>query len=110
MWIKKNIILPHQLTNIEIQQYYENEPTFNGFFSRDNLPKTIKNGAYGINCDKYADVRTHWIALFCNKSEIVYFDSFGAEHVPEEIKEFIRNKNIKPNIFREQANNSIMIG
>ena len=110
MWIKKYIILPHQLTNIEVQQYYENEPTFNGFFSRDDLPKTIKNGAYVINCDKYADVRTHWIALFCNKSEIVYFDSFGAEHVPEEIKEFIRNKNIKPNIFRGQANNSIMFG
>ena len=41
----------------------------------------------------------HLIALFCNKSEIVFFDSFGVEHVPEEIKEFIRNKNIIANIF-----------
>ena len=48
--------------------------------------------------------------LFCNRSEIVYFDSFGVEHNPEEIKEFIGNKNIKANIFRVQANNSTMCG
>ena len=40
----------------------------------------------------------------------MYFDSFGVEHIPEEIKEFVGNKNIKANIFREQANNSIMCG
>ena len=48
------------------------------------------------------------IALFCKK--IVYFDSFGVEHIPKEIKEFIGNKNIKANIFRVQANNSVMCG
>ena len=53
---------------------------------------------------------THWIDLFFKRSEIVYFDSFGVEHVPEEIKEFIGNKNIKANIFRVQANNSVMCG
>ena len=63
-----------------------------------------------INLDEYKDVGTHWIALFCNRSEIVYFDSFGVEHILEEIKEFIRNKNIKANIFRIQANNSILYG
>ena len=44
------------------------------------------------------------------KNGIVYFDSFGVEHIPEEIKEFIGNKNIKANIFRVQANNSVMCG
>ena len=72
--------------------------------------KKIKDRAYVINLDEYADVGTHWIALFCNRSEIVYFDSFGVEHVPKEIKEFIGNKNIKANIFRVQANNSVMCG
>ena len=38
------------------------------------------------------------------------FDSFSVEHIPEEIKEFIGNKNIKDNIFRVQSNNSIMCG
>ena len=52
----------------------------------------------------------HCIALFCKKNEIIYFDSFGVEHIPEEIKEFIKNKNIKGNIFRIQANNSVMCG
>ena len=45
-------------------------------------------------------VGTHWIALFCTEIEVIYFDSFGVEHIPEEIKELIRNKNIKTNIFR----------
>ena len=38
---------PHPLTNFEIQKYYQNEPGFNGAYSRDNLPK-IKDGAYAI--------------------------------------------------------------
>ena len=77
---------PHPLTNFEIQKYYENEPRYNDVYSRDNLPKKRKNGAYVINLDEYADVDTHWIALFCNKSGIAYFDSFCVEHAPEEIK------------------------
>ena len=89
---------PHLLTNFEIQKH-QNEPRFNGVFSRNNLPKKIKDGAYVINLDEYADVGTYWIALFCNSNEIVYFYSFGVEHVPEEIKEFVGNKNIKANIF-----------
>ena len=97
-------MLTHPLTNFEIQRYYEKEPRFNGVYSRNNLPKKIKDGAYVINLDEYADVGTHWIALFCNKNEIVYFDSFGVENVPEEIKEFIGNKNIRANIFGVQAN------
>ena len=44
------------------------------------------------------------------KKRIFYFDSFGVEHIPEEIKKFIGNRNIKANIFRVQANNSVMCG
>ena len=70
----------------------------------------IKDGAYVVNLDEYVDVGTHWIALFCKRNEIVYFDSFGVEHVPKEIKEFVENKNIRANIFQVQSNNSIMCG
>ena len=52
---------PHPLTNFEIQKYYQNEPRFNGVYSRNSLPKKIKDGAYVINIDEYADVGTHWI-------------------------------------------------
>ena len=95
---------PHPLTN------FENEPRFNGVSSRGNLLKKIKDGAHVTNHDEYKDIGAHWIALFCKRNEIVYFDSFGVEHIPEEIKEFIGNKNIKANIFRIQANNSVMCG
>ena len=104
------LMRPHPLTNFEIQKYYENKPRLIRVFSRDNIPKKIKNGPYVINLDEYEDVSTHWIALFCNRSEIVYFDSFGVEHVPEEIKEFVGNRNIIANIVRAQANNSVMCG
>ena len=85
----------HPLKNFEIQRYYQNEPRFNGVFSRNNLPLKIKNGAYVINLDEYADVGTYWIVSFCNRNQIVYFDIFGVEHVSEEIKKFVENKNIK---------------
>ena len=78
--------------------------------SRDNLPKTTKNRAYLINLDEYADVGTHWIALYVKDSEITYFDFFDVEHVPKENKKFIEHKNIKTNIFRIQADTSIMCG
>ena len=101
---------PYPLTNFEIQKYYQNETRFNGVYCRDNLPK-IKDGAYIINLDEYSDIGTHWIALWVNNSNnITYFDSFGVEHIPEEIKAFIGNKNINTNIFRIQANDSIMCG
>ena len=86
---------PHPLTNFEIQKCYQNETRFNGVYFRNNLPKKIKDGTYVINLDEYADVGTHWIASFCRKSVNVYFNSFGVEYVPEEIKEFIGNNTKK---------------
>ena len=65
------LIPPHPLTNFEIQKYYKNEPRFNGVFSRNNLPKKIKDGVYIINLDEYGDVSTHWIALFCKKMKLL---------------------------------------
>ena len=91
--LKKFLTLPpHSLTNFEIQEYYQNEPRFNGVFSRDNLPNNIKNGAYVINLDEYHDIGTHWIALYVNNKTLTYFDSFGVEHIPREIMKFIARK------------------
>ena len=110
LWIEKISISRHPLTNIEIQKYCQNESRFNEVYSRDNLPKKIKNGACVINLDEYADVETHWIALYALNNDITYFDSFGVEHVPKEVKKSIGNKNLQTNIFKIQANSSIMCG
>ena len=91
-------------------KYYENESRFNGLYSRDNLPNKIKDGAYVINLDEYSDMGTHWTALYVKNNVVTYFDSFGAEHIPKEIKTFIKNRNIKTNIFSMQAYDSIMCG
>ena len=56
------MIPPHPLTIFGIQAYDQNEPRFNGAFSKDNLPNKIKNGAYVMNLDEYHDISTHWVS------------------------------------------------
>ena len=109
---------PHPLTNFEIQEYYQNEPRFDGVSSRDNLLNNIrskelgsavKNGAYVINLDEYHDIGTHWVALYVqstsvydtyvNNKILTYFDSFGVEHIPKEIMKFINCKKIITNFI-----------
>ena len=99
---------PHPLTNFEIKTYYQNEPTFIGVYSRDNLPDQIKDGGYVINLDEYYDIGTQWIALYVNNETATYFDSFGTEHIPKEVKKFIGSRNIISNIYRIQNYDSIM--
>ena len=90
------------------------KPRFNGIFYRDNLQK-IKDEAYIINLNEYSDIGTPWVALHMN-NDVTYFDNFGAEHIPKEIKTFInsllssalQNKTIKTNMFRIQAYDSVM--
>ena len=103
-------MLPHPLTNFEIQKYNENDSRFNGVYSRDNSPNKNKDGIYVINLDEYSDIGTHWIALYVKNNDITYFDSFVVEHIPKEIIKFIGRKNIIANIFRIQAYDLIMCG
>ena len=103
-------MLPHPLTSFEIQKYYQKESRFNGVFSRGNLP-TIKDGAYIIHLDKHSYIGTHLVTLYMINNDVTYFDSFGVEHIPKEIKAFIdRSLSITTNIFRIQAYDSIMCG
>ena len=67
-----------------MQKCYQNEPKFNGVYSRNNLSK-IKNGVYIINLDEYEPIETHWIALYVNAKNVTYYDSFGVAHIPKEI-------------------------
>ena len=98
----------HPLTNIEISEYYKNEPRFIGVYSRNNLPNKIKKGAYVINLDEYENTGTHWVSLFVKANKVIYFDSFGIEHIPKEINKFINNNTIESDIFRIQAYDSII--
>ena len=92
-----------------MQLLEQNEPRFNGVYSRSNLCK-LKNGACVINLDGYKSIRTHWIALHVIDDNVIYFHSFGVEQIPKEIKKFIDDRNIAANMFRVQAYNSVMCG
>ena len=107
-------MLPHPLTNFEIQKYYQNEPRFNGSFSRDNLPR-IKDGAHIINLDEYSDSETHCVALHLGEASPKDVQNNNVTYLilsEQNIfgKKFVNNKTIKTNIFRIQANDSIMCG
>ena len=67
-------------------------------------------GAYLINLDEYSDTGTHWIALYTLNNDVTYFDSFGVEHIPEEIKQFIKGSSITKNIYVTQPYDSIRCG
>ena len=97
-------MLPHPLTNFEIQKYYENKPKFNCVYSRKNLPK-ITDGQIIINVGEHKSIGTY-LDSFDN---VTYFDTFGVERLPKD-KKFLCNKKIIPNICRKQANDSIMCG
>ena len=71
LWMKRTLnqgflIPPHPLTKFEIQQHYQNEPRFNGVYSRDNLRNKIKDEAHITNLDEYSDIGLLCtIALLC---------------------------------------------
>ena len=101
-------MLPHPLTNFEIQKYCQNEPEYNRvFLSRNYLPK-IMDGAYVINLDEFKSIGTDWIVLYVNGNNIIHCDSFTVEHIRKEIKKSIENKNII--VYRIQAYISITFG
>ena len=105
-----NLLTPsYPLSNFEIQKYYEKEPKFNGVYSINNLPK-IKDGTYVINRDEFKSIETHWIALYVHGNNLIYFDRFGVEQIPKEIKKFIENKNTITNIYRIQLYHSMKCG
>ena len=57
-YIWTEFLTPHPLINSEIQKYYQNEPKFNGVYSKNNLPKII-DGENVINLDEFKFIPTH---------------------------------------------------
>ena len=100
MDLKKILVPPHPLTKFQIQTYYQSEPRFNGVHSRDNLLDKIKDRAYVANLDEYSDIVTHWVALHVYSKTVTYFENFGVEHIPKEIKKIVRKKEIIATILR----------
>ena len=48
--------------------------------------------------------------MYALNNNVTYFDSFGVEHIPKEIKIFIDKSIVVANIFRIQAYDSVMCG
>ena len=74
---------PHPLTNFDIQRYYQDEPRFNGVYSRDNLPNKLQYEVYVTNLDEYVHLGTPLIYLYVNDNNGTYSE---IEYIPKEIK------------------------
>ena len=72
-------MLPHPLAKFEIQKYYQNEPKFNGVCSKNNLPK-MKDGAYVINLEEFKSIGTHWIIMYVNGSNIIFWQLWSSTY------------------------------
>ena len=95
-------------TNFKMQKYYQKERKLNAIYSTDNLPK-IKDEAYVVNLDEHESSGTHWIALYVDKDNVTYLDSFGVKkHSKRNHKIDLKQKNIVTNIYRIPAFDSVM--
>ena len=63
-----------------------------------------------MNIDEFKSIGTHWIVLYVKGNNIIYFDTFGVEHIPKQIKKITGNRNIIKDIYRIEAYGSIMWG
>ena len=109
------LIPPRPLTKFEIHEYYKNEPRFNGVFSRNNLPKKIKDGACIVNLHEYAAIVTHWILYFVTEMKLFILIFLVLTIFLKKLKDLLIVLcpllcKIKANIFRVQENDSIMCG
>ena len=68
-------------------------------YSKNNLPN-VRDEAYVKNLDEYKSIETHWEALYVNGENFTYFDTFGVEHIPQEIKKLVVIENIITSICR----------
>ena len=95
------------MTNFEIQKYYQNEPRFNGVYSRDNLTDKIKNETNVINLDEYSDIGTHWIAFYALNLELNVSQNKSETLL---VTKILRDLRSRKNIFRIQTYDSVMSG
>ena len=103
------MIPPHPLTiqNFEIQKYCQNEPKYNGVYSRSILPE-INEGVYIINLDETKSIGTYWMALYVNANNVIYISVALELSIPKGIKRFIVKKNTITNIYRMKAYDCII--
>ena len=71
---------------------------------RNDLLK-IKGWTYVLNLHEWKSIGTHWVALYMNSDK-----GFGVEQIFKETEKIISNKNLTMNIYRIQANDSVMCG
>ena len=58
------------LTNFKKHKYCQNEPKFDGIFSK-YISSKKKNGPYIINLDEYESIVTYWTAFYVTAENVL---------------------------------------
>ena len=88
-----NVNIPDKpLTNIELSTYALKLkiPHFRGVFMRDTLPLhqfSVECGIVNFNTSNQPG--SHWVCFYCNKTNRIYFDSYG-QIPPMEIQRYLK--------------------
>ena len=90
-------MLPHPLTNFEIQRYHQAEPRLDGV-KGNNLP-AVSSTADVISLDEYTNTRTNQVTCFFKNNNVKYLVSFGVAHFLKVIKQLLVDRNIIANSF-----------
>ena len=93
--LAKNVLAPLRITAAAsaIDAGIQKKIHGSGTILRDK--RIINDGGYVVNPDEYANIGTHWIALYVLNNGAIYFYSFGIEDISKEIRHFIGNKKHK---------------
>ena len=93
------LMLPHFLTNFEIQKYDQNEPRFNSVYYRNNLPEKINDGTYVINLDEYGDVGQIGLLYFVEEIKLFISIASVLNTPPKKLNKLLGIKTSKLTFF-----------
>jgi len=112
--IKKIMFPIHSLYNTDISKYLKILGIRHEVVAKDNIPTRLPKGNYAIviNLDDSIGAGTHWVCLIqkTNSKNLLYYDSFGVEHPPQQVIDIENRRGIVANNSQHQDIESILCG
>jgi len=108
--IKKILFPIHTLSNFEILQYADLIGLPIDCLPKDKVPKTIPNNSgIIVNLNDAGQQGSHWVCAVNKNHKCLYYDSFGIEHIPVQLKKTLVKSVGKDNVFMSDGQNQHLI-
>ena len=100
----------YPLSNIFISNLLKNFKHFDKCYSKDQIPLIENNKSLIFNLENSDKSGSHWVGLSRKNNDIFVFDSFGVDHIPNNLYKIYKNYNIITNIYKIQDISSNLCG